>query len=125
MRAGALVVAVAACSGSHSSGGVDAATSDVAAADAMPDSPAASGGLGTVSNATTVTCPMGAPANATCTQVIVNGCPSIETESITATLALVAQTGTLKGTIVHFSGGGGTAFQTDGGGPPHAARFQQ
>jgi hypothetical protein len=116
-----LVIAfAAACNNSHHSQPVDAPADGTSI-----DAPVAGNGLGTVTNAMTVTCPAGAPGGATCTQVTVSGCPGIATESINATLAVLAQTGTLKGTIVHFSGGGGTGFQGAGASNYQSAGFQQ
>jgi len=71
-------------------------------------------GLGTVSGVTTVTCPQGALSGSNCKQVTVSGCPGIESESINATVAIHAASGTLKGTVVHFKGGGGEGFEGQG-----------
>jgi hypothetical protein len=71
-------------------------------------------GLGTVTNVQNVTCPSGAPAGSTCKHVSVAGCPLIETTPITATIATLAPTTTLTGTVVHFKGGGGEGFQESG-----------
>jgi hypothetical protein len=70
--------------------------------------------LGTVTNVADVTCPMGAPPNATCKSVTVTGCPGIENEPIDATVAVSVPIGTVRGTITHFSGGGGEGFQVQG-----------
>jgi len=75
--------------------------------------------------ATDTTCPVGTPANATCKTVTIAGCPGIETESIDATLAIVAPAAAAVGTITHFSGGGGEGFQGAGLAPYRTANFAQ
>jgi hypothetical protein len=112
MKAAGFAIVLAAC------GGNSAATpdsgDDAPVVDATPDSPAGSGGLGVVSNPHPVTCPAGAAAGATCTQVTVSGCPGIETESIDAVVAVVMPTVAVTGTVTHFSGSGGRGFQNGG-----------
>lgn len=107
--------------GGNGGAAIDAATSDDSAGDpdgSTADAPAAAG-LGTVTGVTDLaTCPQGAPPGASCKRVTVSGCPDIETEAIDATVAIRAQVGTLKGTVVHFSGSGGRGFQ--GGGPAYS-----
>jgi hypothetical protein len=83
--------------------------------------PVAALSRGTVNNVRDLaSCPQGAPPGATCKQVTVTGCPGIAGESIDAVVALRPQVGTLRGTVVHFSGGGGRGFQT-GGTPQYEA----
>jgi hypothetical protein len=72
----------------------------------------ATAGLGMVTNVRNLpTCPSGAPPGATCRQVTVTGCPGIASEPLDAIVAVRAQQGTLRGTVVHFSGSGGEGFQ--------------
>jgi hypothetical protein len=121
-----VLIALAACGGSSSSSGDDGAGSDAAAADVMMMSDAAvSSSVGTVSGVTETTCPQGAPPGATCKTVTVSGCPGIETETLDATIAILPTNATLKGTIVHFSGGPGTGFQTAGAQQYATAGFRQ
>jgi hypothetical protein len=125
-----LVAFFAACGDTSSAApdgsGGDAAPAADAGPDAAPDGATTSGNLGQVTGEMNLaTCPMGAPAGSMCKQVTVSGCPSIETESIDATVAILAQTGTLKGTIVHFSGSGGQGFQTLGTQQYAGAGYQQ
>ncbi len=113
-RAGAMrsiyLLALAACSQS-SSAELDPASDPVPASVAASDVVAASG-LGAVTNVRNLaSCPMGAPPGATCRQVTVTGCPGIASEPLDAVVALRTQTGTLRGTVVHFSGSGGEGFQ--------------
>src|SRR5689334_14456654 len=71
--------------------------------------------LGTVTNVVNLAaCPSGAPSGATCKRVTVGGCPGIETETLDATVAFWPAPATLKGTVVHFSGSGGTGYQIGG-----------
>jgi len=99
------------CSGTNDAA-VDPAVEDPGGG---PPNGALTSGLGTVSGVTNLpSCPQGAAAGATCKQVTVSGCPGIETEAINAVVAIHAASGTLKGTVVHFSGGGGTGFQGQG-----------
>jgi hypothetical protein len=70
-------------------------------------------------------CPSGAPAIATCEKITVTGCPGIASESIDATIAVVAQSGALTGTVVHFSGGGGEGYEQTGQAAYRAAGLQQ
>ena len=117
-----------ACGDSASTGGdampPDASSVDAAAVDASAD--ASANGLGTVGGVMNLSaCPNGAPAGSTCKQLTVSGCPGIEGEWINATLAILAQQGTLEGTVVHFSGGGGEGFQNAGAQQYGAAGFQQ
>src|SRR5437899_10524800 len=83
-----------------------------AASDSAVD--AAASKLGTVGNVMDVTCPNGSPPNSTCKQVSITGCPGIESQSIDAIVAVSVPAGTVRGTIAHFSGGGGEGFQTQG-----------
>lgn len=108
------LLALAACS--HLTGPApDPAADDDPAAGATDV--AVTSGLGQVTNVRTLsTCPSNAPPGATCRQVTVTGCPGIATEPIDAIVALRSQTGTLRGTVVHFSGGGGEGFQGAGQG---------
>jgi hypothetical protein len=108
--------------GSNSSVTPDAAT--VIDSPTAVDAPAMSS-LGTVTNVMDLSaCPAGAPANATCKQITVSGCPGIETESITATIAILAPPATAIGTVVHLSGGGGRGFQGAGTANYRAAGFR-
>ncbi|HWO25925.1 MAG TPA: hypothetical protein VNO30_44630 [Kofleriaceae bacterium] len=71
--------------------------------------------LGSVTNVVNLaTCPNGAPSGATCKRVTVGGCPGIETETLDATVAFWPAPAQLKGTVVHFSGSGGTGYQVGG-----------
>jgi hypothetical protein len=118
------LVLLAACGGTGSSStdagdDVDAASDTGSTVDA-PSSLA----TGIVSNPVMVACPSGVPG-ATCERVTVSGCPGIENEALDATVGILAETGTLRGTIVHFSGGGGTSFQTTGAMAYRNAGFRQ
>jgi hypothetical protein len=55
----------------------------------------------------------------------VSGCPDIEIEAIDATVAILDGVGPAKGTIVHFSGSGGTSFDTRGTTEYQNAGFRQ
>ena len=46
-------------------------------------------------------------------QLTVSGCPGIESEALDAIVAITQPVGTNRGTIVHFSGGGGQGFEFD------------
>jgi hypothetical protein len=116
----ALLLIIAACGSSHSTSD---AGGDVALSDGASDALGAN--LGTVSGVVDATCPSGAPPNATCKKVTVSGCPQIENEPIDATVAIVPATGTARGTIVHFSGGGGEGFETTGAPAYATAGFLQ
>jgi hypothetical protein len=119
------VIVVTACGGG-SSGISDATSGDTARDDTGTFDAPTTSALGTVDGVTDLpTCPMGAPPAATCKRVTVSGCPGIESEALDATLAIVPETSTLRGTIVHFSGGGGTGFQTGGLQAYRAAGFRQ
>jgi hypothetical protein len=109
MKTLAAFALVAAC------GGNSGTTPDSAggSADASIDTPAGGGALGTVT-AVDATCPPGRPATSTCKTLTIAGCPGIETESITATIAILAPAATPIGTIVHFAGGGGEGVQQGG-----------
>jgi hypothetical protein len=103
------------------------ATADGADDSAAPDGDAvvAAAGRGTVTNVRTLaSCPQGVPSGSTCRQVTVTGCPGITSEPIDAVVALLPQTGTLRGTVVHFSGGGGEGFQVGGTQQYRAAGFR-
>jgi hypothetical protein len=111
------LLAVAACSsspGQQSDAGDDAVGSSDAQSDAQSDAAAATGSVGSVGGVMDTTCPGAAPSGATCKQLTVSGCPGIETEALTATIMIVAPTGTRKGTIVHFSGSGGEEYELAG-----------
>jgi len=82
-------------------------------------------GLGSVSNVVAATCPSGVPGSATCKQVTVAACPGIETEMVTATLAVIEPPTTVKGTVVHFKGGGGEGLETTGMQEYEQAGFRQ
>lgn len=113
MRLPLVYLLVAACGGSGSSPADDDVDAAVVDPDAAPDAPVAPL-LGTVVNVRDLAaCPPGAPARAACKQVTVTGCPSIETEALDAIVAIREPlVGTLlRGTVAHFSGGGGTGFQ--------------
>jgi len=85
----------------------------------------AAAALGTVTNVRSLaSCPAGAPAGAACRQVTVTNCPGITGEPLDAVVALLPQTGTLRGTVVHFSGSGGTGFQIGGTTQYQAAGFR-
>jgi len=58
-------------------------------------------------------------------QVTVTGCPGIESEAASAIIAVLPGAGTRAGTIVHFSGGGGTTFNELGTDDYRNAHFQQ
>jgi hypothetical protein len=81
--------------------------------------------VGTVTGVIDVACPANTPASLTCKQITVGGCPGIESESLTATLGIAPAIGTTRGTIVHFSGGGGTTFQLGGAMQYTTAGFRQ
>ena len=81
--------------------------------------------LGRVRDAVAVACPQGAPAGSTCTQITVVDCPTIETEAIEATLAVLPAAGAQRGTIVHLKGGGGEGWETIGTDEYRAAGFVQ
>jgi hypothetical protein len=124
----ALLAVLAACGSSNpqtSSPDAPTASPDGGSADAATDAPSGTTGLGAVGNVTTTACPNNTPAGATCRQVTVSGCPGIETESITATVAFLPVSGSPAGTIVHFSGGGGTNFEEINAPSYAAAGFQQ
>lgn len=120
MKRTLLFAALAACGGSGHAGS-DAQTSDAAGDVAASDAPPA-GPLGTVT-AASATCPQGMPANAQCQQLTITGCPGIESESIDATVGVLAGSG--AGTIVHFSGGGGEGIESTGAQAYTAAGYQQ
>jgi hypothetical protein len=113
--AGALATVLVLAIGCGGDGGGAEPDAPVADPDAAPpDGPAASG-LGAVTGVTELAmCPAGAPAGATCKQVTVTGCPGLETEPIDAIVAIRAPAGADRGTVVHFSGGGGRGFQGQG-----------
>jgi hypothetical protein len=115
--------ALAACSSNDGGGAsIDAASDTGATVDAPPASL-----LGEVTAAADIACPQGAPPTAACKRVTVANCPTIEGEAIEAVVAIAppAATSTLKGLIVHFSGGGGTSFQLGGAQMYGAAGFRQ
>lgn len=121
----ACVLALAAC-GHDSANNADASAGDDGGGDGGggDDAPAGTG-RGTVTNIRDLAaCPAGAPAGATCKQVTVTNCPGITTESIDAIVATRPAVGTLRGTIVHFSGGGGEGFQGGAGAPYETAGFR-
>jgi len=93
--------------------GGDGSTGGDAGGDAPP-----SGVLptGTVTNVTDLpNCPQGAPAGARCKQITVTGCTGLDAEPLDAVVAIRdAAAATVKGTVVHFSGGGGEGFQGGG-----------
>src|SRR5439155_19266485 len=97
MRAAYLAV-IAACGSSSSNSKIDAAGDAAVSVDSV-DAPASA--LGVVTVVGDITCPSGAPAQATCKQVTVTGCPGLASESIDATIAVLAASGTVRGTIVH------------------------
>jgi hypothetical protein len=107
MRSTYLLLALVACSNSSGPAPGPGADDDPAA---VGTDVAALSGLGTVTNVHTVAC-NGAPTGSTCRQVTVTGCPGIATESIDAVVAVRPAMGTLRGTVVHFKGGGGEGFQ--------------
>lgn len=78
-------------------------------APAKVDGPGGDGASG--ADATPIGCPAGAPPGATCEKLSI-GC--VTGEPIDATLAIVMPASAPKGTIVHFSGGGGEGFETGG-----------
>jgi hypothetical protein len=127
MRLAAIVPWLFACSSHSSTPTTTDAPPDGAGpgSDGSVDAPASTSGLGTVSNVTAIACPPGAPGGSTCRHVTVAGCPGIEGESIDATVAFLAGHGALKGTIVHFSGGGGEAFEAVHQAAYQDAGFQQ
>ncbi|MEP6861777.1 MAG: hypothetical protein ABJE66_14210 [Deltaproteobacteria bacterium] len=85
-----------------------------AAIDARGDAPSTGGAaLGIVDQVTDVACPSGAggpPAGSTCKRVRVSGCAGIETETVTALVAVLAPANVTR-TVVHLKGGGGEGFQ--------------
>ncbi|MEO8550194.1 MAG: hypothetical protein ABI678_09470 [Kofleriaceae bacterium] len=115
MRTASVLVFLAACSTKSSPSQPTDATSG---ADAAPvaDAPAVvATGLGVVSGVHDLAaCPQGAPAGSSCRQLSVTGCPGIETEALDATIAILPATGTRRGTVVHFSGGGGETISATG-----------
>lgn len=117
---------LAACGGS-SPYAPDPAGDDSVGADPSTTDALTSLALGTVTNVQALpSCPAGAPAGSRCQQVTVAGCPGIETETIDATIAVLAPASTpIKGTIVHFSGGGGEGFQTSGAQTYASAGYRQ
>jgi hypothetical protein len=124
MRAG-LVLLIAAC-GNSPKAGVDAAGgADAPPVDGVSVDASSATGLGMVTGVAATTCPANAPPGATCEQLTVVGCPSIENEAIHATIALVPAQGTRKGTVVHFKGGGGEGFEETGLQQFGAAGLQQ
>ena len=58
-------------------------------------------------------------------QLTVSGCPGIESEALDAIVAITQPVGTNRGTIVHFSGGGGQGFQVSGAAAYAQAGFRQ
>jgi hypothetical protein len=84
------------------------------AVDAPGDGSAASvAPLGMVDQVTDIACPSGAggpPAGSTCKRVRVSGCAGIESEAVTAVVAVLAPA-TVTRTVIHFKGGGGEGFQ--------------
>jgi hypothetical protein len=103
--------AVAACDDFSSVSPAADATGD-------PDAPPSEGAttslspLGGVTNVVDLAaCPTGAPSGASCKRVTVAGCSGIETEALDATIAYLPAPAGLTGTVVHFSGSGGTGFQ--------------
>lgn len=100
-------------------------------ADAAPDTPPSSLGaavvpaLGTVVAHDLASCPGQAPPGSTCQQITVTGCPGIEREAIDATIAVLAPSATVRGTVTHFKGGGGEGFLTLGSDEIGAAGFRQ
>ena len=114
-----VIAGLVACGDSGSSAKLDAAFDAELVVDATPSK------LGSVTNVMDVTCPMGTPPAATCKQVTVTGCPGIESESIDATVAVLVPIGTARGTIAHFSGGGGQGFQLGGAMPYAQGGFRQ
>jgi hypothetical protein len=92
---------------------IDGAEADAAmAVDAAPELALA---RGIVTNVRMLpSCPQGAPAGATCRQVTVANCPGIANEPLDAIVAMRPETGARRGTVVHFSGGGGTGYQGGG-----------
>ncbi|HEX8112789.1 MAG TPA: hypothetical protein VF516_33890 [Kofleriaceae bacterium] len=107
MRRSIYLLALVACSNCSGPASDPAADEPASAIDV-----AALSGLGTVTNVRNLAnCPSGAPPGATCRQVTVTGCPGIATEPIDAVVAIRSAMGTLRGTVVHFIGGGGEGFQ--------------
>ncbi|MEO7732670.1 MAG: hypothetical protein ABIY55_17000 [Kofleriaceae bacterium] len=99
-----------------------AAAGDSPAALAPPPPASAAPALGTVDHVQPVACPTGTnapPPGSLCQRIRVTGCPTIETESITAIVAVLAPAGPVAGTLTHFNGGGGEGFQIS-----DTARFQ-
>jgi hypothetical protein len=97
-----------------------AAGDDAQMIDAAADGPAA-GGLGTVTNITPLAqCPQGAPAGSSCESITVSGCAGIASESVDAIVAILPAIGTVRGTVVHLSGGGGEGLRGNGA-PAYAA----
>jgi len=94
---------------------LDPTTSDPTSDPVPPGAAAdivATAGLGMVTNVRNLaSCPSGAPPGATCRQVTVTGCPGIASEPLDAIVAVRPAMGTLRGTVVHFSGSGGEGFQ--------------
>lgn len=114
MKLSLVLAGLAACGGSNNAT-VDAPGGTVDAPGVV-DAPTSSGGLGTVTNVTTLpACPANAPAGSTCKQVTVTGCPGLASEPLVATLAIQTPSAAGKGTVVHLSGGSGRGFQLGGG----------
>jgi hypothetical protein len=111
---------VTACKSDHILSTVDAPpTGEDAATEvdaSIIDAPPAASKLGTVSNVVDLAaCPRDAPLGSTCKRLTVGGCAGIEDQPIEATIAIVATIGSAaKGTVVHFSGGGGQGFRNTG-----------
>jgi hypothetical protein len=106
---------IAACTGDPPAAGDPAAIGETGHDPLAATAPAPlATNLGMVTNVHGVSCPAGAPQGSTCTQITVTGCPLIETAAIDATIALLAPTAPLTGTVVHFKGGGGEGFQLSG-----------
>jgi hypothetical protein len=112
-------------SGGSSSGGSSSGGSSSGDAATLPDAGGSTGALGTVSNVVAGTCPSGLPAGTTCQVVTVSGCPGLATETLTATVGLLAATGTAKGTVIHLKGGGGQGVEDVGAANYAAAGLRQ
>lgn len=124
----AIAFAIAACGGNSSDPGTDPDAStpgdDTGTPDAGPPSTVL--GLGAVSTITDLAeCPRGAPANSTCKQIQVTGCPGIEGEAADAYIAMLEPSGPLRGTVVHFKGGGGEDWEIIGTNEFRDAGFRQ
>jgi len=99
---------------------------DTAAPDtAAPDTAASAPTLCQVTDVVAMSCPQNMLAGATCQTITVSGCPGFEAESVDAVIAVLPATPPLRGTVVHFAGGGGNGVEARGVEEYAAAGFRQ